>query len=93
MDHFQNHVQCKWGHLVGLQSFYHKYIKKKSEKKNTFTCHSITKEVGVDTSKLFHTFAAVAAVAAASPLTAVEIFLDHPLLIKVKKETRTQKAS
>lgn len=65
----------------------------KIRKKNTFTCHSITKEVGVDTSKLFHTFAAVAAVAAASPLTAVEIFLDHPLFIKVKKETHTQKAS
>ena len=53
-------------------------IHKKISEKNTFTCHNITKEFGGDTSKLFHTFAA-------ANLTAVEIFLGHPLLIKNAK--------
>ena len=54
-------------------------IHKKISEKNTFTCHNITKEFGGDTSKLFHTFAA-------ANLTAVEIFLGHPLLIKKRRK-------
>ena len=82
MDHFLTSRPIQMEPSGSIAKFLPQIFREKSGK-NTFACHSITKERGGDTSKLFHSFSAAAATAVV--LAAVEIFWTFHSSQKHKK--------